>query len=76
MRFGILGGGNAGAALAAHLKLLGQHVTLYDAFPAALVDIQNDSNFIEFQGKTPVTGRAQIDTVTGTLQDAVAGADS
>lgn len=75
MRFGILGGGNAGAALAAHLKLLGQHVTLYDAFPAALVDIQNNSNVIELQGKTPVTGRARIDTVTVNLEEAVAGAD-
>lgn len=75
MRFGILGGGNAGAALAAHLKLLEHDVCLYDAFPAAIKDIQENSNVIELQGKVPVTGQARIDTVTVDLAKAVAEAD-
>lgn len=41
MRFGVLGGGNAGAAVAAHLKLLEHQVGLYDVYPAAIQEIRN-----------------------------------
>jgi opine dehydrogenase len=70
----ILGAGNAGAALAAHLKLMGQTISLYDAFPAALADIQANKNVIHLQGNSPVTGDARIDLVTGDLAEAVRSA--
>jgi opine dehydrogenase len=74
-RFAILGGGNAGAALAAHMKLLGHTVQLYDAFPAAIRDIQRNDNTIHLQGNLPVTGDARMDLVTVQLAEAVQDAE-
>ena len=73
--FAILGSGNAGATIAAHLKLMGHAVSLYDAFPIAVRDIQKNHNTIVLEGNLPVTGEAKIDTVTVRLDEAVRGAD-
>jgi len=75
IHFGILGAGNAGAALAAHLKLLGHSVSLYDLFPAALADIQKHDNTILLEGNAPVSGPATMDRVTSDLGEAMEGAD-
>lgn len=74
-RFAILGGGNAGATIAAHLKLMGYTVSLYDAFAAAIQDIQQNNNTIHLEGNLSVTGAAKIDVVTLDLQQAMHHAD-
>lgn len=75
MDIGVLGGGNAGAAVAAHLKLLGHKVRLYDAFPAAIKDIIDNGNVIDLGGNLSVQGQARIDKVTLDLAQAVQGAE-
>jgi opine dehydrogenase len=67
-RFGIIGGGNAGSTIAAHLKLLGHDVALFDAFPSALMEIQNHGNTIDLEGNLPITGQAKIDLVSEDLE--------
>ena len=56
-RFAILGSGNAGATIAAHLKLMGHEVSLYDAFPVAVRAIQQNQNTIVLEGNLPQTGK-------------------
>lgn len=80
--FAIVGAGNAGCAFAAHLKLLGHEVRLYDAFEQQLSAIQDAGNTIEFGGNVSLPGtgtsfrtRERIDYVGSDLKTAVAGAD-
>ncbi len=75
IRFGILGCGNAGAAIAAHLKLLGHHVSVYDAFPAAIDVVLQNGNRIELLGNAPVVGVAQMDLASHDLGQVVSGSE-
>ena len=71
----VIGAGNAGATLAAHVKLLGGRVSLYDAFPEAMETIVAAGNTIRVEGNLDVTGDARIDVVTESLPEAIAGAE-
>jgi opine dehydrogenase len=73
-KFAIVGAGNAGLAMAAHLKQLGGHVSLYDVVEAQLTPIVENDNVITLTG-VALAGDYQIDQVTMNLAKAVDGAD-
>lgn len=74
-RFAVIGCGNAGAAVAAHLTLLGETATLYDIADNQLAPIIANDNTITLQGNIDVTGAAKIALVTKDLGEAVDGAE-
>jgi opine dehydrogenase len=73
-KFAIVGAGNAGLAMAAHLKQLGGEVRLYDVVESQLKPIIEKDNVIVVTG-VAFTGEHQIDTVTMSLAEAVEGAN-
>ncbi len=73
-KFTIIGAGNAGLAMAAHLKQLGGQVCLYDVVEAQLAPIMENGNVISVSGVS-FTGDYKIDQVTLNLAEAVEGAD-
>ncbi len=74
-KFAVIGCGNAGAAVAAHLTLLGEKVSIYDIADSQLAPIIANDNTITLQGKIDVTGEAKIDLVTQDLAAAIDGAE-
>lgn len=72
-KFAIIGAGNAGLAMAAHLKQLGGEVSLYDVVEAQLRPIIENDNVITVTG-SELGGQAKIDWVTGNLAEAIDGA--
>jgi opine dehydrogenase len=73
-KFAIIGAGNAGLAMAAHLKQVGGEVSLYDVVEAQLKPIIENDNRITVTG-LELAGTYQIEQVTMNLAEAVAGAD-
>jgi opine dehydrogenase len=71
-KFGIIGAGNGGQAMAAYFKLAGNEVKLYDNF-SEVIDKINDRGFITLEGA--VTGDAYIDLVTSDFSEAVKDVD-
>ncbi len=74
-KFSVIGCGNAGATVAAHLKLLGENVSIYDIAESQLAPIIDNDNIITLQGNIDVTGDAKIDLVTQDLAEAIDGAE-
>ena len=74
-RFAVIGAGNAGATVAAHLKMLGREVSLYDVIESQLAPIIENDNTITLEGNIECVGDAKIDLVTMDLASAVEGAD-
>ncbi len=72
-KFAVIGAGNAGLAMAAHLKQLGGGVSLYDLVEAQLTPIIQNNNVISATG-IKLAGEAKIDQVTTNLAEAVEGA--
>lgn len=72
MKFAIIGAGNGGQAMAAHLTFLGQEVSLYD-IQQDLVDRINQNGGIKAEGV--IEGFAQV-TATTRLESALRGADA
>lgn len=70
-RWAIIGGGNGGQSVSAHLALMGYHVRLYDISPIT-VDAINNQGGIELEGV--VKGFGKIDCATTNLLEAVKGA--
>lgn len=73
-KFSIIGAGNAGLAMAAHLKQVGGKVSLYDVVETQLTPILDNDNVITATG-IDLAGEYQIDQVTINLAQAVEGAD-
>ncbi len=73
-KFAIIGAGNAGLAMAAHLKQLGGKVSLYDVVEAQLAPIIENNNVITVSG-VDLAGEHQIDQVTMNLAEAIEGAE-
>jgi opine dehydrogenase len=73
-RFAIIGAGNAGLAMAAHLKRLGVEVSLYDVVEAQLAPLAATDNVITITG-AELVGESKIDLVTTNLTEAIAGAE-
>jgi opine dehydrogenase len=73
MNVAVLGAGNGGQAVAAHLTLTGHNVRLYDRYPE-VVDPLRRAGCIELTGA--LEGRAVIAGVTDDLSEAVSGADT
>jgi len=71
-RWAVIGGGNGGQSVSAHLALMGYHVRLYD-ISAVTVDAINNQGGIELEGV--VKGFGKIDCATTNLPEAVQGAD-
>jgi len=74
-KFAIIGAGNAGSTIAAHLKLLGHEVTLYDVADNQLQPIIDNNNTITMTGNIGVTGEAKIDLVSSDIAATVKGAE-
>ncbi len=74
-KFAVIGAGNAGSTVAAHLKLLGKEVSLYDVIESQLAPIIENNNTVTLTGNINVTGEAKIDLVTMNLAEAIAGAE-
>jgi len=72
-KFTIVGAGNAGLAMAAHLKQLGGEVSLYDVVEAQLRPIIENNNVITITG-SGLAGESKIDLVTSNLAEAIDGA--
>ncbi len=70
-KYAIIGAGNAGCAVAAHLKQLGCKVSLYDIVEAQLTPIIKNNNTITVTGNTDLAGEVQIDLVTMNLAEAI-----
>ncbi|MEM7342967.1 MAG: NAD/NADP octopine/nopaline dehydrogenase family protein [Chloroflexota bacterium] len=73
-KFAIIGAGNAGLAMASHLKQLGGEVSLYDVVVAQLTPIIENDNVITVSG-LDLAGDYKIDQVTMDLAEAIAGAE-
>jgi len=71
LRWAVIGGGNGGQSVCAHLALMGYHVRLYDISPDT-VDAINNQGGIELEGI--VNGFGKIDRATTDLSEAVIGA--
>jgi opine dehydrogenase len=71
----IIGAGNAGYTLAAHLKLLGCKVSLYDIVDAQLKGAIDNDNTIILDGTIEVKGNAKIDLITKDLGAAIKDAE-
>lgn len=71
-KFGIIGAGNGGQAMAAYFKLAGNEVKLYDNF-SEVIDKINDRGFITLEGA--ISGDAYIDLVTNNFEEAVKDVD-
>ncbi len=71
----IIGAGNAGYALAAHLKLLGCNVSLYDIVDSQLEGAIENDNTILLEGNIDVIGPAKIDLISKDLEKTVEGAE-
>lgn len=71
-RFAVLGAGNGGQALAAHLTLLGQDASLYDIDQKKIKQLRERESFT-LAGK--LSGTVKIPCITDSLQEAVAGRD-
>ncbi len=74
-KFAVIGAGNAGSTVAAHLKLLGKEVSLYDVIESQLAPIIENDNIVTLTGNINVTGKAKIDLVTMDLTKAIEGAE-
>lgn len=72
-KFAIIGAGNAGLAMAAHLKHVGGEVSLYDVVEAQVAPVIDNDNVINVSGVS-FTGDYKIDQVTLNLAEAVEGA--
>jgi opine dehydrogenase len=73
MRCTIIGAGNAGCAMAAHLKQLGCEVALYDVMAGQLESLLQNDNRLTLNGD--LEGEVQIDVVSTDLAEAMAGTD-
>ena len=73
-KFAIIGAGNAGLAMAAHLKQVGGEVSLYDVVEAQLAPVIENNNVITVSG-VDLVGEYQIDQVTMNLAGAIEGAE-
>jgi opine dehydrogenase len=71
LRFAVIGAGNGGQSMAAHLTLLGFPVRLWDIEPEKIRALQ-DRGAITLSGA--VEGEAQVSLVTGDMAEAVEGA--
>ena len=69
-KFAIIGAGNAGLAMAAHLKKLGLTVSLYDVVEEQLRPLAANNNVITITGPE-LAGETRIDMVTMNLAEAV-----
>jgi opine dehydrogenase len=70
MRCTIIGAGNAGCAMAAHLKQLGCEIALYDVLAEPLAPLLESQNRITLTGN--LEGEVHLDTVTADLAEAMA----
>jgi opine dehydrogenase len=73
-KFAVIGAGNAGSTVAAHLKLLGKEVSLYDVSEEQLKPIIENDNRLELTGNIDIKGEARIDLVTMDLALAITDA--
>ncbi len=71
----VIGAGNAGSTVAAHLKLLGNDVSVYDVIESQLAPIIDNNNTVTLTGNINITGEATIDLVTMNLAEAIEGAE-
>lgn len=75
--FAVLGGGNGGLAMAAHLTLKGLHVRLWNRSPERLLPIQR-SGYIQLVASAERDdlphGQAHVEAVTNDIAEAVADA--
>ena len=74
-RFAVIGAGNAGFAVAAHLNLEGAEVTLCDVAEEQLAPVMENDNMIEVTGDTDLNGHARIELLTTDLVEAIQGAE-
>jgi len=72
-KFAIIGAGNAGLAMAGHLKRLGAEVSLYDVVEEQLKPLAATNNVITITGPE-LAGESEIDLVTMNLAEAIEGA--
>jgi opine dehydrogenase len=73
-KYAIIGAGNAGCAVAAHLKQLGHEVSLCEISGAQLTPIVENDGTITVTGQADLAGEVQIDLVTMNLAEAIEGA--
>lgn len=70
--YAIVGAGNGGQSMAAHLTLMGFKVSLYDVEPEKISALKERGS-IKVSGE--VTGEAVVDLVTGDIGEAIRGKD-
>ncbi|MDX1521117.1 MAG: NAD/NADP octopine/nopaline dehydrogenase family protein [Anaerolineae bacterium] len=73
-KFAIIGAGNAGLTMAAHLKQVGGEVSLYDVVEAQLTPIIDNNRVITVSGINLV-GAYELDQATMNLAEAIEGAE-
>jgi len=71
--FAVIGAGNTGQAMAAHLALMGFQVSLYNRHEDRIKSIIDRNNSIELEGRVKGTGR--LDVVTTNICEAIQAAN-
>jgi opine dehydrogenase len=75
-RYTVIGAGNGGKAMAAHLAVMGFGVTLYNRTPENIAAIQARGGIsLESQDPFGPTGFGQLASVTSNIEEAIEGAD-
>jgi opine dehydrogenase len=75
-RYTIIGAGNGGKAMAAHLAIMGFDVTLYNRTPENVAAIQARGGItLESKDSTVPNGFGRLVSVTSDMQEAIKGAD-
>ncbi len=78
LKFAIVGAGNLGQCMAAHLALLGHDVNLGNRSQAKLTPIQEADNRIRLEGELrgePIEGNPRLNVVSTDFEKVVAGRD-
>lgn len=68
-KFAVIGAGSTGQTMAAHLALMGFHVSLYNRHEDRIKNIISRNNSIELEGRLRGTGR--LDVVTTNIREAI-----
>lgn len=74
LRFTVIGAGNGGKAMAAHLALMGKSVTLYNR-TFAHIEVIAERGGIDLENPTGIYGFGKLEKVTDKMDEALDGAD-
>ncbi|WP_198471159.1 NAD/NADP-dependent octopine/nopaline dehydrogenase family protein [Acetomicrobium sp. S15 = DSM 107314] len=73
LKVAVLGAGNGGLAMGAHLALMGCNVKIYDKFPEAVKPLQKEGG-VHLKSAF-VNGFGPLESATSSIEEAIAGCD-